>query len=72
MRNKSLNELNYVELHNGNIICLEDITDMNIRGGFSYTDYTINVNGELYAVSSDEYNKIRGLLLEKSDSFTIL
>ena len=44
MRNKSLNELNYIELHNGNIICLEDITDMNIRG----------------------------LLLEKSDSFTIL
>lgn len=30
MRDKSINELNYVELRNGNIICLEDITDIYI------------------------------------------
>lgn len=72
MRDKSIDELNYIELRNGNIICLEDIIDMNIFGGFSYTDYILNVAGESYKISYDEYNKIRNLLRENSNSYTIL
>ena len=72
MKNKSIDELNYVELRNGHIICLEDITDMNIFGGFSYTDYTLNIAGESYKISYDEYNKIRNLLHKNANSYTIL
>ena len=72
MRDKSVNELNYIELRNGTIICLEDITDVYIKGGFSYRDYFVNVGDTIYGISSDEYRKIRSLLLDKSNSYTIL
>ena len=72
MRDKSINELNYVELRNGNIICLEDITDVYIKGGFSYTDYFVNAGDTTYSISSEEYRKIRSLLLDKANSYTIL
>ena len=72
MKDKSINKLNYVELRNGNIICLEDITDVYINSGFSYRDYFVNVGDTTYGISSDEYRKIRSLLLDKANSYTIL
>jgi len=72
MRNKSINELNYVELRNGNVICLEDIIDMNIFGGHSYTDYVLDVAGESYKISYDEYSKIKNLLQKNANSYIIL
>ena len=72
MRDKSINELNYIELRNGNIICLEDITDVYIKGGFSYRDYFVNVGDTTYGISSDEYRKIRSLLLDNANNYTIL
>lgn len=72
MRNKSINELNYVELRSGNVICLEDIIDMNIFGGSSYTDYVLDVAGESYKISYNEYSKIKNLLQKNANSYTIL
>ena len=72
MRDKSVNELNYIELRNGNIICLEDITDLYINSGYSFRDYYVCVGERTYSISSDEYIKIRGLLHDKSNSYTIL
>jgi len=72
MRDKSVSELSYIELRDGTIICLEDITDVYIKGGFSYRDYFVNVGDTIYGISSDEYRKIRSLLLDKSNSYTIL
>lgn len=72
MRDKSINELNYVELRNGHIICLEDITDIYINNGFSYRDYFINVGDTIYEISSDEYDKIKLLLKDKANSYIIL
>ena len=72
MRNKSVSELSYIELRNGTIICLEDITDVYIKGGFSYRDYFVNVGDTTYGISSDEYNKIKHLLKDKANSYIIL
>ena len=72
MRDESINKLNYVELRNGNIICLEDITDVYINGGFSYKDYFVNVGDATYEISSIEYDKIKNLLKDKSNSYTVL
>jgi len=72
MKDKSINELNYVELSNGNIICLEDITDVYTNSGFSYRDYFVNVGDTTYGISSDEYDKIKHLLKDKANSYTIL
>ena len=72
MRNKSIHELNYVELRNGNIICLEDITDLYINSGYSFRDYYICVGERTYSVSFDEYDKIKILLKDKANSYIIL
>ena len=72
MRDKSVNELNYIELRNGNIICLEDITDLYINSGYSFRDYYICVGERTYSVSSDEYDKIKHLLKDKANSYIIL
>jgi len=72
MRNKSINELNYIELRNGNIICLEDITNICIGSGFSYRDYFVNVGDTTYGISSVEYDKIKLLLKDKANSYIIL
>ena len=72
MRDKSINELNYVELRNGNIICLEDITDVYINSGYSFRDYYVCVGERTYNISSEEYDKIKHLLKDKSNSYTIL
>ena len=72
MRDKLVNELNYIELRNGNIICLEDITDLYINSGYSFRDHYVCVGERTYSISSDEYIKIRGLLHDKSNSYTIL
>ena len=72
MKDKSINKLNYVELRNENIICLEAITDLYITSGYSFRDYYICVGERTYSVSSDEYDKIRHLLKDKSNSYTIL
>ena len=72
MRDISVNKLNYIELRNGNIICLEDITDLYINSGYSFRDYYVCVGERTYNISSDEYIKIRGLLHGKSNSYTIL
>ena len=72
MRDKSVSELSYIELRDGTIICLEDITDVYIKSGFSYTDYFVNIGDTTYGISSDEYDKIKRLLKDKSNSYTIL
>lgn len=72
MRDKSVSELSYIELRDGTIICLEDITDVYIKGGFSYTDYFVNVGDTTYGIYSDEYRKIRSLLLDNANNYTIL
>ena len=72
MRNKSVSELSYIELRNGTIICLEDITDVYIKGGFSYRDYFVNVGDTIYGISSDEYTKIRGLLYDNAKNYVVL
>lgn len=72
MRDKSINELNYVELRNGNIICIEDITDLYINSGFSYIDHFVNVGNTTYRISSDEYDKIKHLLKDKANSYIVL
>lgn len=72
MRNKSVSELSYIELRDGTIICLEDITDVYIKSGFSYTDYFVNIGDTTYGISSDEYRKIRSLLLDNANNYTIL
>ena len=72
MKDKSINELNYVELRNGNIICLEDITDLYINSGYSFIDYYVCVGERTYNISSDEYDKIRRILKDKSNNYIIL
>ena len=72
MRDKSIKELSYIELHNGNIICLEDITDVYINSGYSFRDYYVCVGERTYNIRSEEYDKIRNLLKDKSNSYTIL
>jgi hypothetical protein len=72
MKDKSINELNYVELRNGNIICLEDITDVYINSGYSFRDYYVCVDERTYNISSEEYDKIKRLLKDKANSYTIL
>lgn len=72
MRDISINKLNYVELRNGNIICLEDITDLYINSGYSFRDYYVCVGERTYNISSDEYDKIKHLLKDKSNSYIIL
>ena len=72
MRDISINKLNYVELRNGNIICLEDITDLYINSGYSFRDYYVCVGERTYNISSDEYDKIKHLLKDKSNIYIIL
>lgn len=72
MKDKSINKLNYIELRNENIICLEDITDLYINSGYSFRDYYVCVGERTYSISSDEYNKIKNLLKDKANSYTIL
>ena len=72
MRDISINKLNYVELRNGNIICLEDITDLYINSGYSFIYYYVCVGERTYNISSDEYDKIKHLLKDKSNSYIIL
>lgn len=72
MRDKSIKELSYIELHNGNIICLEDITDVYINSGYSFRDYYVCVGERTYNIRSEEYDKIRSLLKDNSKSYTIL
>ena len=72
MRDKTIDELNYIELRNGNIVCLEDITDVYINSGYSFIDYYVCVSERTYNISSDEYDKIKKLLRDKSNSYTVL
>ena len=71
MRDISINKLNYVELRNGNIICLEDITDLYINSGYSFRDYYVCVGERTYNISSDEYDKIKHLLKDKSNNYEL-